>query len=318
MRFGSPFLLVALAAMPATSQTPPSPEAIARAVRDLGDKRFAVREKASQFLWTAGRAGERIILRALRDSDLETARRAHKLLDRFRWGIYPDTPPETTALIEQYRSAKVEGKAATLKSLFDRGPAWYPLIARLLAAEDAQPLRSQIGQPVFRLADVAIRDLLGKHQFAALEDLLAIRLATGEDRAAQSYAICLLLRGRLEDVIDHYDALAGLPGRVREAAILAQLHRVQGDLAAARRAAERAADPALLQGILYEQGDWKALSALDGKLVLSDAAELRAAIHRLAGNTQAFEQAIAAHLASGKAKKPGAGDQVARGHARDR
>src|SRR5206468_6495267 len=97
-------LLAPLVAALATAAGPaqPSTEDLEKAIRDLSSKNFFVREKASALLWSAGRRGERALVRALPKADLETARRAEKILEKFRWGIYPDTPRETLALIAKY------------------------------------------------------------------------------------------------------------------------------------------------------------------------------------------------------------------------
>ena len=43
-------------------------------------------------------------MRALRKADLETVRRAEKILEKFRWGIYPETPKDVLPLIAKYRA----------------------------------------------------------------------------------------------------------------------------------------------------------------------------------------------------------------------
>src|SRR5262245_37768003 len=88
----------------------PTPEAIAQAIRDLGGDRFADREKASRFLWAAGAAAEPALEKAAASPDPEVSRRAKAVLDRFRWGIYPDTPRELVALIDRYRAGTQEAK----------------------------------------------------------------------------------------------------------------------------------------------------------------------------------------------------------------
>ena len=94
--------LLAPAGLP--GQAPPSQDDIDRAVRQLGDDDFQVREQATRFLWSAGKAAEPALRGALKSGDPEVARRARTLLDRFQWGIYPDTPPEIVALVDRYRT----------------------------------------------------------------------------------------------------------------------------------------------------------------------------------------------------------------------
>src|SRR5262249_9997870 len=149
---------------------------------------FSVREKASTLLWSAGRQGERALVRALPKADLETARRAEKILEKFRWGIYPDTPKEALALIAKYRAGDAKVRARVLQELFRRGPAHYRFVARLLAAEDSPQARANVGLAFLRrdVEDTLLQRLRAQ-DFAGLEDLLAIRVLSGTEKAARDY-----------------------------------------------------------------------------------------------------------------------------------
>src|SRR2546423_1460347 len=80
------------AAAPAPSA--PTKEQIARWIQQLGDNQFDAREEASRKLWEAGQAAEAALQAAAKSDDAEVKRRAEELLEKFRWGIYPDTPKE--------------------------------------------------------------------------------------------------------------------------------------------------------------------------------------------------------------------------------
>src|SRR5688572_11331531 len=100
--------LVAVGFAPARADDKPTakpvtPEAVEKAILDLGSGRFAVREAATKYLWAAGSAAEPALEAATKNPDVEIARRSKEILDRFRWGIYPDSPKEILALIEQFR-----------------------------------------------------------------------------------------------------------------------------------------------------------------------------------------------------------------------
>jgi tetratricopeptide (TPR) repeat protein len=300
-------LVAALAAAVGPAQ--PSTEDLAKAIRDLSSPTFSVREKASTLLWSAGRQGELALVRALQKADLETVRRAEKILEKFRWGIYPDTPREILALIAKYRAGDVKVRSDVLQELFRRGRAHYRLVARLLAADAAPEERAGV---VARLGltflqreiEEPLRERLRKHDFAGLEDLLEIRVLSGTERTARDYAVFLALTGRQERALVDLAGYAELPGHKREALLLAHVLRVKGDLAGALRAAEKAGDADLAQAILVEQGDWKALSARADKLVGEDALpDFKAFYHRLAGDRPAFERAVAELVKVARAKK---------------
>ena len=81
----------------------PTPEQIRQAIDDLASPRFAVRERASKLLWEAGRAAEADLRVAAKGKDEEAANRAKAILEKFDWGLYPDTPAEIVKLIERFR-----------------------------------------------------------------------------------------------------------------------------------------------------------------------------------------------------------------------
>src|SRR5207253_63664 len=110
--------------------------------------------------------------------------------------------------------------------------------------------------------------------------------------------------GRMDRALEDLTGYAELPGHKREATLLAHVLRVKGDLPGARRAAAKAGDLDLLQALLVEQGDWKALSARADKLVGEDALpDFKAFFHRLAGDRPAFERAVAELVKVARAKK---------------
>src|SRR5947207_8221677 len=73
-------------------KTSPTKEQVAQWIRDLGDNDFTTRQMASKRLWEAGRAAELALHEALNSNDAEVVRRSKELFDKFKWGIYPDTP----------------------------------------------------------------------------------------------------------------------------------------------------------------------------------------------------------------------------------
>src|SRR5438876_7460922 len=104
-----------------TAAAPPSREAIAQAIQQLGDQRFTVREKASAFLKAAGRAAEPALRAAVQSHDLEVARRAQVILDDFNWGLYPDTPLPLAELIHRYRGGDEKERQRVLDELLAKG-----------------------------------------------------------------------------------------------------------------------------------------------------------------------------------------------------
>lgn len=95
-------------------------EAIERAIRELGADQFAVRRRATRFLWRQGLAAEPALLRAVEDPDREIRLRAGLILDDFHYGILPDVPDEVNDLIRQFRSGDAQQRLTSLQAIVDR------------------------------------------------------------------------------------------------------------------------------------------------------------------------------------------------------
>ena len=115
----------------------PTKEQVAQWVRQLGDDDFEKRENASKQLWEAGRLAEAPLKEAVMSDDAEVKRRSQELLDKFKWGIYPDTPAKIVEMIQRYRAGADPGsKAAIAQELLDAGEDGRTAFARISAAED--------------------------------------------------------------------------------------------------------------------------------------------------------------------------------------
>jgi tetratricopeptide (TPR) repeat protein len=274
----------------------PGKEQVARWIKDLGDGDFNVRESASRKLWEAGRAAEAALAGAAHSDDAEVARRAQELVDKFRWGIYPDTPPKVVQLITRYQGGNAAAKLAVVKELFDAGGPGCAALLKIARAEPDVPLRQRLFAQIGQDSSRAIPALLADGKFDTVEELLELGVAAEAEAALPSYACYWLLRGGLDRKIARFQAeSAGADGR-RAFEVLAYLHRARGDLSAARAAAEKAGKPDLLEAILYEQGNWKALArrhnpgGADREI---EAHGFRAAYQRLAGDRDEFEKTVA-------------------------
>jgi predicted Zn-dependent protease len=268
----------------------PTKEQIARWIKELGDDDFTTRQEASRRLWEAGQAAENAVLEAAKSSDAEVSRRARALRDKFRWGIYPDTPPNVVELIQRYRGADLTGKQVALKELLALGSAGCTALLKIAPLEPDAVLRSRLFQQIALEAARTAPALIQAGEFATLERLLEIGIAADQ---IPNYVACILLQGKLDEKIAVYTTRTEQEDGKRAAEVLAYLYRAKGDMAAARRAAMKSGHKELEEAILFEAGDWKALAALD----LSDNGRrqpellgFKAAYQRLAGNTKAFEE----------------------------
>ena len=65
---------------------------VRRAINQLADDSFDVRQHATDELWSMGESAVPALERALQGDDAEVRLRARSVLERFRFGIFVDTP----------------------------------------------------------------------------------------------------------------------------------------------------------------------------------------------------------------------------------
>lgn len=288
----------------------PSPDQIARAVKQLGDDSFSVRQRASKFLWEAGRVAEAALREAMESDDAEVVARAQRILQRFKYGIYPDTPQEIVALITQYRYGDLNQKRAVLQLLMQKGEVTTMLT--LVDTESDEALRQNLTQSFRGNAQKVIPHLILAGQTAKAEQLIELA-ATGSE-GMRNYALYLLHVGRIDaKIADLKKALEQKPDTTQWR-LLSYLLRAKGDLDAAQAAAEKASNEAMTLGLLLERGRWAELAehqkaeAAKRSVQLSKPVEslgYLAAYQRLAGSAKQFDAAVEAirKLAADKPEK---------------
>jgi hypothetical protein len=292
-----PLVLAVSPPAPAAPAMPPTADQVARWVEQLGDNDFATRQKASQHLWEAGKAAEAALARAAQSDDPEVRRRAAEILDKFRWGIYPDTPKEVVTQIERYQSGNPQTKQEAVRKLFDLGAKGCAALVKVAAAEPDPDVRRQLFLQMSQDAARAFSSLIAEDDFTTLEQLLELGLVVEHgDPMYQNYAAYWMLRGKLDERIKELRARSGADKDAPTLEVLTYLYRARGDLASARATAEKAGRQDLLEEVLAGQGDWAALAKLaDGRDNTGnfEGFGFRLAYHRLAGDGPGFERAVA-------------------------
>jgi predicted Zn-dependent protease len=290
-------VILLLTAVGAAAEPRPSKEDVARWIKDLGSEDFQKREAASQKLWAAGAVAEAALEKAARDEDIETSRRASEILERFRWGIYPDTPKEVQERIGRYQTADASGKLAILDELMALGLHGARTVVKIATVEKDGDIRRQIfGKLTNEMARLA-PTLLADERHETLENLLDLTLEHEYRLGIGHYAAYALLRGDLDARIDRFEKSEKVgPNPKRDAEILARLYRARGKPTAALEAARRSGNEELVDGLLFEAGDWKELAHRAGPASAGGDAEkhgYRAAYNRLAGNGKEFDAVLA-------------------------
>src|SRR5689334_19405447 len=121
-------------------------DGIIRAVVELGDSSFSVRERATKYLWSAGKAAEPALQAAAKSNYPEISERAREILADFKYGIYPHTPEEVARIVRSYRHGELDRhQVVTALTQPQLGRKGLPALARLCVAEGSNAeIRAQI------------------------------------------------------------------------------------------------------------------------------------------------------------------------------
>src|SRR5262249_4997627 len=125
-------LVVALAAQDPAPDAPPTPEAIARAVQQLGDDDYHVRERASRWLWAVGAAAAPARRAGRPSTGAQVIARCRDLLDKIPFGIPPDLPPRFVELIAVARTGGPSAWPNVIPDLLDLGPRGLDVVHKLI------------------------------------------------------------------------------------------------------------------------------------------------------------------------------------------
>src|SRR5262249_48090147 len=134
-------------------------------------------------------------------------------------------------------------------------------VLKISRSETDPNRRKALGELVSRKLPASLPQVLERNDYEQFETLLEIGHES-EFINHNQYAAYWLPRGKLDKRIEHFRGqLAKNPDEQRVAETLAYWYRAKGDPTEARAAAEKAQRVDLVDGILYEAADWKALTA---------------------------------------------------------
>lgn len=270
-----------------------------KAVEELAHPRFAVREKASKRLWEGGRSAEPLLREAAKSADEETATRAKSILEKFDWGIYPDTPAETVKLIELFRGGDAAARQDVLGKMMLLRPTAFATLRKLITHETNAEQREQMFVRLAFQARVAVPELIVTGQLDEAGELLEICSAKNSRTAMGDFATFVHFRKQVEPTIARLEKqLATQKGTdlVRTHETLTHLYRVQKDWAKAAKAAKAADNKDLIDAVAWESNDWKTLATnpVNETVDSADHRGLMAAYHRMAGDKAKYDETIAA------------------------
>jgi hypothetical protein len=271
------------------------PEAL---VVSLGAARYEDREAASRALQEMGDAAVPALRKAAGSDDPEVAQRAAVILRLLLSGESTGGPPGMAEAIREIRKADPD-KAATLVVKHVRNPALAPLLARNaldVAGEGASALEFRTRLRA-RLLPALVDQAFSGEEKAAVSNLLRIARCGVPELYVPAADACWLA-----GLMDTTDTAGDMPGDAALAAMFA-FHR--GEYAAFALQAASLPDPAEAALAAVLVGDWSRLpeTAFWRTELQSpqDRAETPLALARLAGDTNAVEQATGDVLARARA-----------------
>src|SRR5688500_3528576 len=153
---------------------------IAEAVRDLGADDFRVREKAGEVLWSLGDAAVPALKEAAAGDDPEVSRRARAVLDKFAYGIRPDTPRAVLDLLEQYRTGNERQKQAAAEALASLELPGPQVLLKLCLEERDEAMRLMTVHALARMARPVAAKMMAAGDVDTPRQLLQTCAITGE------------------------------------------------------------------------------------------------------------------------------------------
>lgn len=281
-------------------EAPPAKPAfptIAAAVTALGDDEFAVRQRASDFLWRAGTPALAQLEQATRNMDPEVRMRSNLIVRNLRLGITPDSPADLQLLVLQFYDGDRNTRLRVINEL--RQKAAYKTLFGLMQIETDPTSRqlffNTLQADIQRLAP----QMIASNDWSVLEQCLDLGKNTEAGRA--QFVAFTTLRGKLPDELKRAETeFAKSPTDVTAGLLFAALLRAKGEKGKALEiaAAVKSPSPQFLQGLTREQGEWERLLGYYNEKLTPSRVELhrlgiRATLLRLAGKTEATDQAFA-------------------------
>ncbi|MBM4039759.1 MAG: hypothetical protein FJ290_14725 [Planctomycetes bacterium] len=292
----------------------------ADAVRQLGSSDPAVRRRAEKLLLDAGPAALHA-LETAESSDAEVVNQIARLVEAIRYGLDSETPRAVVRLVNQFRYGDAAAAADAVEKLAEEGADGQRVLRAIAATtttmERPKAVRGEDedddddgGTPgkFSALVYQRLPSLAAAGRFDALEGLLRVAAAGGDDQQACDLAAFHLLRGTLdaqlapaEAHLARFAGQKGTPLATTAARLLAYFLRAKDQVEKAREAAVQWGLDGLADGLAAELGRWQDMSEFRRDLAehRDDPGALGrvAAYHRLLGNRKLFEALIARILA---------------------
>ena len=300
------FLFISLLTISSAQENEPAAKpdfpSLDAAMVALGDDEFAVRQRASAFVWKAGDAALPLLEKAVRSTDPEVRLRSNLILRNLRLGITPDSPIELQLLVAQFFDGDRNARLRVINDLRQKG-AFVTLFGLLKMETDAtskQLYFNSLQADIQRLAP----QMIASNDWSILEQCFELGKNTDVGRA--QFIAFVTLRDQLPaELKKAEEAFAKTPADPNAGLLLAGLLRASGNKAKALEVAAvlKTPSPLFLQGLAREQHDWQRLlntyaTKADVPRVEMYRLAMRASCYRLTGDQKLADEALQAVYAA--------------------
>jgi len=233
-------------------------------IDELGDADFTTRENAHKNLWKAGSDAEDQLKVALKGDDAEIRKRSLELLEKFKWGIYHDSPIAIIDLIQAYQSGTLQDKEKSIAKLIEMGGLGVKSVIKIINAEEQEEVRNSVLSYASKSVSKVIPYLIEKNEFKFLDQILQMMLENRAEGVFSNYAVYAILSASTDKIINQLSK--NKPPKISDEInkeILAYLYRSKGEHNDALRFAKESKNPELYTQLALEASKWKVVLDTD-------------------------------------------------------
>jgi len=227
------------------AEAPPPSASISSLITGLGDESFKIRESATLDLWKKGEAALPELRKAALSDDPETSLRAADLTKRIEFGITPETPSGVMPLLDRHADASTNEKFQ-IDNQLAKLRAWRQMLK--LYASESPTDRVTLKAAVKNIAIIAARERLILGDTKGAREFL--EMGPADEAGLMALAAFHRSQGTLGKQI-----LLARSTKADQYAWLQALYRADGNIPAARKAAETSGNPRLAAMMALYDGD---------------------------------------------------------------
>ena len=233
-------------------------------IDELGDADFTTRENAHKSLWKAGNDAEEQLKVALKGDDAEIRKRSLELLEKFKWGIYHDSPIAIIDLIQAYQSGTLQDKEKSIAKLIEMGGLGVKSVIKIINAEEQEEVKNSVLSYASKSVSKVIPYLIEKNEFKFLDQILQMMLENRAEGVFSNYAVYAILSASTDKIINQLSKNKSpkISDEINNE-ILAYLYRSKGEHNDALKFAKESKNPELYTQLALEASKWKVVLDTD-------------------------------------------------------